>query len=402
MALSKLQEMVPVTVEITKRIRRLQQGLQARNAGAALIMEKVDLFYFSGTMQHAYLFVPADGTPLLMVKRDEARARRESPLDRIVRVGGLKDLPGLIHDALGRIPQPLGLELDVLPVNQYEFLQSLFPGIPFFDAWPVIRQVRKIKSPHELSSMARAGQVAAQVYRSIPGLLIPGRTEMDVAAGMTSLAMSLGHQNMIRARGFNNEMHTWHVVSGRCGAEIGGLDAPFAGCGLSPAFPAGSSLKPIVEGEAVLVDFGICLDGYQVDQTRMFAIGSPPAQIREAYQALQEIETDLLERVKPGVVCEEFYHFGLDLAARLGYQENFLGVDGYRIKFIGHGIGLEIGELPFLAPGHRYALEPGMTFALELKMVFPEHGAVGFENTILVTETGWEKLTAADERFICV
>ena len=85
-------------------------------------------------------------------------------------------------------------------------------------------------------------------------------------------------------------------------------------------------------------------------------------------------------------------------AERLGYGDSFLGPAGQQVKYVGHGIGLEIDEFPFLASGHGYPLEEGMTTALELKIVL-EQGAVGLENTIVVTPTGAEKLTTADETF---
>jgi Xaa-Pro dipeptidase len=77
-----------------------------------------------------------------------------------------------------------------------------------------------------------------------------------------------------------------------------------------------------------------------------------------------------------------------------------MGPPGYKTRFIGHGIGLEIGDFPFIAQGHPYPLEQGMTFALEPKMVFPGKGSVGIENTFAVTQDGVEKLTSADERLI--
>ena len=77
-----------------------------------------------------------------------------------------------------------------------------------------------------------------------------------------------------------------------------------------------------------------------------------------------------------------------------------MGPPGHKTRFIGHGIGLEIGELPFVAEGHDYPLEQGMTFAVEPKMVFPGKGAVGIENTFAVTKDGVEKLTPADEQLI--
>jgi len=90
-------------------------------------------------------------------------------------------------------------------------------------------------------------------------------------------------------------------------------------------------------------------------------------------------------------------HAGLAAAAATPYAANFMGPPGYNTKFIGHGIGIEVDEFPFVAKGAPSVLAPGMVFALEPKFVFPGEGAVGLENTYLVTADGFETLTPLDE-----
>jgi Xaa-Pro aminopeptidase len=85
----------------------------------------------------------------------------------------------------------------------------------------------------------------------------------------------------------------------------------------------------------------------------------------------------------------------LRLAEKLGYKSSYLGPPGLQTRFIAHGIGLELNELPFIARGQSYPLEKGMTFAVEPKIVFPGDGSVGIENTVGVTENGYEILTPA-------
>ena len=211
--------------------------------------------------------------------------------------------------------------------------------------------------------------------------------------------MRQGHQNILRSRGFNSEIYTWHVVSGRLGTLPSNIDAPFSGLGLSPAFPLGASLKPIQEKEPVLIDFGTCYTGYQVDQTRMYSIGKPGHEYLEAYGALMEIEAHLLQHLRPGVPAENLFPLALAKGRELGYEDVFLGPLERKIRYVGHGVGLESPENPFLAPGHTYPLREGMTLALELKIVL-EKGAVGFENTVVIHKDRVEKLTLADERFL--
>jgi len=92
----------------------------------------------------------------------------------------------------------------------------------------------------------------------------------------------------------------------------------------------------------------------------------------------------------------------LRMAEKLSYKDSYLGPPGLQTRFIAHGIGLELNELPFIAQGQSYPLEEGMTFAVEPKMVFPGEGSVGIENTVVVTENGYEILTSAAQKILQV
>jgi Xaa-Pro dipeptidase len=145
--------------------------------------------------------------------------------------------------------------------------------------------------------------------------------------------------------------------------------------------------------EPILVDFGICFHGYQADETRMFSIGKMNRKFIDAYKACREIHDAVLSETRPGSDCESIFTNTLKLAEKLGYKESYLGPPGLQTRFIAHGIGLELNESPFLAQGHSYPLEEGMTFAVEPKIVFPGQGSVGVENTVLVAAKGYEILT---------
>jgi Xaa-Pro aminopeptidase len=395
------QSLLTPRTEIIRRISGFQQKLGELDLGGALIYQQVDLFYFSGTMANGFLFIPAAGEPLFLVKKYLPRALAESPLTRIESLGSTGRLAEALRDYGFRSPERIGLEMDVMPVATFRFLDKQLGWKEAVDVGPAVRQVRAMKSDFERALMKKAGDIGRRVYQAIPELLKPGLSEIALAGKLNECALALGNLNLLRARGFNNNAFNWHVVSGSNGAYLGGNDAPFAGLGLGPAFPIGASLKPIEPGEPVLVDFGTCWNGYQADQTRMFSVGGPDPEVLRAYDALQEIEVILLNAIRPGVVAEDLYQLARRQAERLGYQDSFLGPAGQQVSYVGHGVGLEIDEFPFLASGHRYPLEEGMTAALELKIVL-EQGAVGLENTIIVTPAGAEKLTPADENFVMI
>jgi len=384
--------------EIEKRLAAFQARLAEEALEAALLHQLVDLYYFSGTAQQGFLYVPARGEAILLIKKEYERAREESPLARVEPLPSLAGLGVRLRELDCRVPVRLGLELDVLPTGLFRFLQKILKFEEGRDLWPLIRSLRETKSEYELGLLRLAGEIGAEVYREVADFIRPGLSEIEVAGWMNYLAMRRGHQNLLRSRGFNSEIYNWHVVSGALGTLPSSIDAPFNGLGLSPAFPLGAGLKPILAGEPVLIDFGTCYTGYQVDQTRMYSIGKPGAEFLEAYAALEEIEADIIRHLHPGVPAESLYPLALARGRELGFEKVFLGPPERKIRYVGHGVGLESPETPFLAPGHTYPLRAGMTLALELKIVLPG-GAVGFENTVAITEKGVVKLTTADEGF---
>jgi Xaa-Pro dipeptidase len=408
--------------ELEDRLTRLRKGMAKEGMEAFLVVQKMDGYYLSGTTQDGLLFVPLEGKLLLIVRREVERARVESPLEDVLGYKSVRELPSLIRNHWGRLPQTLGLELDVLPVRDYLRYQDLFPDARFMDASPLIRDIRKIKSPFEIELMRVAGEIGKKVYQEARDILKDGVRRMENGEGMTEIefgglleaaAKRYGHEGLLRVRSLNYEAYTWHVLSGPSGGIVSQSDSPMGGLGLSPAFPVGASLRVMRAHEPILVDFGICYHGYQVDQTRVFSIGEMDKRFVDAYNACREIHDAVLEETRPGADCEAIYQKSLRLAEQLGYSPStgrrgepvepsehggtYLGPPGLQTRFIAHGVGLELNELPFLAQGQPYPLEEGMTFAVEPKIVFPGEGSVGLENTVLVTRDGYEILTPLEQ-----
>ena len=388
--------------ELEKRLDGLRVGMKERGMDAFLVVQKMDYYYFSGTTQDGMLFVPLEGKPLLMVKREFERAGVESRLNEIVDIRSIRELPLKIREHTGCFPKTLGLELDILPVNDYFRYREIFPGVEFEDGWPLIRDIRKIKSPFEIELMRIAGDIGRRTYEEGRKILKEGMTEIEFAGKLDAVAKMHGSEGLLRVRSLNYEAYTWHVLSGISGGIVSQSDSPMGGIGLSPAFPVGASQKAMKAHEAILVDFGTCYHGYQADETRMFSIGEMPGKFMDAYKACREIHDTVLEETRPGSDCESLFKKTVALAKKLGYEDNYLGPPGLQTRFVAHGIGLELNEFPFLARGHSYPLEEGMTFALEPKMVFPGEGSVGIENTVAVTNGGCEILTPLGQEIFVV
>ena len=388
--------------EIEKRLTRIRAGMEKQEIESLLVIQKMNFYYVSGTTQDGLLFVPLEGKPLLMIKRELERGRIESPIKNIVALKSIREMASSIQTHFGKLPNTLGLELDVLPVKDYFQFQELFPSTRFIDASPVLREARKIKSPFEIDLMREAGEIGRKVYQEAKRILKEGMTEIEFGGFLEAVAKKYGHEGLLRVRSLNYEAYTWHVLSGLTGGIVSQSDSPMGGLGLSPAFPVGASRKSMKAHEPILVDFGTCFHGYQADETRMFSIGKMEQKFIDAYNACKEIHDAVLKETRPGADCEALFLKTLRLAENLGYKESYLGPSGLQTRFIGHGIGLELNELPFIAWGQSYPLEEGMTFALEPKIVFPGRGSVGLENTVLVTHDGPEILTPVEQEIFQV
>jgi Xaa-Pro dipeptidase len=388
--------------EIENRIKRLQDKLQDNKLDGLLIIQRVDLYYFSGTAQNGLLYVPAEGAPLLFIKKFMPRAQKESSIKEIVEIKSMREIPNLIMDFHGRLPGSLGLEFDVLPVNDFNFYQTVFKAKRYLDGSPFILDTRMIKSPWEINQMEKTAEVSGKTFEYMRSIIRPGLTEMEFAGISETFARKLGHGAYLNARNYQARAYPWHILSGKNGAMVGLLDAPASGAGTSAAFPCGAGGKLLSAHEPIMIDLGTVLNGYHTDETRMFSIGAMPDKAMKACRASIDIHDRVLDKVKPGVTVSELFNVSMAEATALGYADQYLGPEGYKVTFIGHGIGLELTEHPVIARDRDYMLEPGMVFSLEPKMVFENEFSAGIESVFLVTETGHRLLSKVPvDIFIC-
>jgi Xaa-Pro aminopeptidase len=382
--------------ELDARVRGLQGSLRARAVDGALILQNADLFYYAGTVQQSHLYVPADGQPTLFVGRVLERAQAESALAEVVPLPSPNRLGEALRSRYGALPQRLGLELDVLPVNRLYRLQRELPGmLPVDVSSDVVRQ-RAVKSEWEIGLLRTSAAIADGVCERLPDLLREGLTEAEFAGRVEAEARALGHEGLIRMRGFNQEMFYGQLLVGPSGGVASFLDAPLGGPGLSAAVAQGVSMRRIGRGEPVVFDFVPVRNGYITDFTRTFSLGPLPDELRRAYDAALQIQAAVLEAARPGTACRVLFDAALAAAEAAGLAEHFMGHGSTRARFIGHGVGLELDELPVIA-ARDTELEPGMVFALEPKFVFPGVGAVGIENTWCVRPGGPERLTLSSD-----
>ncbi len=378
--------------ELQRRITCLQDKMKVQSCDAVLIMQNVDLYYFSGTLQNAHLYVPTIGNPVLFCRKSLSRAANECPW-HIIPINNYQHLPEKLGELGYQSPERLGMEYDVIPVSAFLAAQKAFPNAELQDASSWIGNLRSIKSPYEIEIMRKAGKTMADAFTPVPGLIRQGLSELSIAAEVEKLLRDHGHQGCVRMRGFNQEFFYGHLLSGPNGCMAGFNDGVTAGRGMGAFFPQGPGDRIIQINEPVYLDYVGVFDGYNIDQTRLYVIGVLPPKLKYAFQVALEIQETLLAQIKPGVIARDMYDLALHIADRAGLSENFMGYGSERVKFIGHGVGLELDERPVIAQGFDVELKPGMVFALEPKFVIPGLGIAGIENTWLLKKSGMEKLS---------
>lgn len=386
--------------EIEKRINRFQAELAAANLDGAFILQNADLFYFSGTIQTAVLFVPANGDPILMVQKNHERAQLESSLSHVIPVKNKNRIPQVLNDLKFDQLATVGLEMDVLPANLYLWFQRTVPQCRWTDVSGIIRKLRMLKSQYEIEQIEKATAILHTGLTHIKSVIREGITELEIDGHLAMIARREGHMGTLRMRGWNQEMTYAHVLSGESGSAVSLLNSPQGGTGNTPAMAQGAGFRKIKKNEPIGIDYGVAINGYVGDQFRTYVIGDLSDPLKKAHACARDILSLLTEKAHVGVRCAQLYAAAAAKATQEGLGDFFMGYGEGQVNFIGHGIGLEIDEYPVISPRFDAVLEKGMVLALEPKFVFPAQGVVGLEDDYQVTSNGLKRLTRTDQTLI--
>lgn len=378
--------------ELTDRIKMLQNALNAGGLDAALIMQSADLFYYTGTFQNGLLYVPCKGAPAYYVKRNFEMAGVASALENVIPLTSLKNLKSQLSAGGYQEPLTLGMELDVVPVATYKLYEKIFNKSTIVDCSPLIRKQRVVKSDYEIEIIRRAAEKTVSAFGEIPKFIKAGMKEYEGAAMLEMALRNRGHQGLVRVRGFNQDYHYGCFLTGKSGAVGSFFDGPLGGPGMNPAYPFGTGTGIICQGDPVMVDYVGAFEGYCIDMSRVFCLGKVSKSLQRAHEVALEIQQMLSEEATPGKNVGDLYLLAMEMVDRAGLTKHFMGC-GNQVTFVAHGVGIELNELPVIARGAEFTLAEGMVMAVEPKFIFPGEGAVGIENTFLVTPGGLEKLT---------
>lgn len=372
----------------------LQQRMKETGAEACVVTRDVNLYYLTGQVFNGYFYLPVEGNPLFLVKRPS-----NSVGEFVIHICKPEDIPGILSDYGLKLPDYLLLETDELSYNEYVRLQKIFTPREIADAGKVLRNMRQIKTFWEIEQLRISAWKHAEVYSEIPQCYRSGMTDIELQYEIEYRMRQHGSIGLFRAYGPNMDIFMGSLLAGENAEEPSPFDFALGGKGAHPFYPLGASGITLCEGMSVMVDMAGNYTAYMTDMTRVFSVGRLNEKAYHAHRVSQDIHAAVIEMARPGTACAEIYETTLDIVRSEHLDDCFMG-NRQQAKFVGHGIGIEINELPVLTPRSQDYLLPGMTIALEPKFVISGTGAVGFENTFLVTENGLEKLTILEEDII--
>ena len=383
---------VPLS-ELNARLERFRAAMdeKAPDWEMALVISKINHYYFTGTMQDGLLFIPRDAEAVYFVRRSYERAVDESMFPAVRQMETYRDAAA----ALGKLPGTVHIEAEFVPLAMCERLKKYFGFNALKSMDPIISGIRSIKSRYELDLMIKAGDIHRRVLEErVPMLFRKGMTEGELTADIFRALVEEGHQGMARFSMFDTEILLGHIAFGESSLYPTYFNGPGGNYGLGPAMQLmGSSERRLAPGDLIFIDTGCGFEGYQSDKTMTYVFdGRLPAHAEEIHKKCLHIQDRIASMLKPGVIPSNIYNTimrDVDEA----YLPNFMGYKSRRVKFLGHGIGLQVDELPVLAKGFDEPLQEGMVIAVEPKAGVEGVGMVGIENTFLVTPEGGKCIT---------
>lgn len=298
-----------------------------------------------------------------------------------------EQIPGILADLGAAIPQKIGLEAFELSHMNWARLSALWPESDILSSSSVLAGARAVKTPFEISLMKKTGSRHASVIEQFASVYEEGMTDQQWMIEMIHLMLQAGSLGIFRVAGESMEAFMGTVLAGDNGAAVSPYDFALGGAGVDPSYPVGHCGVKLEKGMAVMVDIAANFYGYLTDCSRIYSIGRLPQKALDAHQLSLDIHDAIAQRGVPGTACEELYNLALEMAQKGGMSDFFMGAE-QKSRFVGHGTGLVINEQPVLGARSKAILEEGMCIALEPKFVIPDVGAVGPEDTYLVTPGG--------------
>ncbi|MHA1733460.1 MAG: M24 family metallopeptidase [Promethearchaeota archaeon] len=354
---------------------------------ALCLLNLQNIYWISGTAQFGVLVVFPEDDPVLLVRRNFERALEETVLEDVRETRKTTDVVGVLTEKLSGVDgKKVGIELGFIPATLFQKYQSMLAGAELADVGGVMRRLRMVKDEHEIARHELGGAVAQKTQEALQEALVLGVREVDLAAEMVYACKknSGEHFSIYYARWFANN---WFIVASGKNLWTPSSFPIMAGGGFDPAIPYGSTERVLRDGDMVVADYAFPILGYHADHARTYVLGELPAKFRERYEVLMNAYECGLDYLRPGETAESVFLAMKGELAKHKLDKYFCG-DGKYYQAVGHGIGLELDEPPFLMRGDETRFEEGMVISVEPKIIIPGWGAVNFEDNFVVSGKG--------------
>lgn len=370
------------------RLEKVRGIMNDKKIDALLISDNANKYYLTGRVFSGYIYLPLKGEPIYFVKRPVTMKG-----DGVVSIRK----PEQIAESIGMLPPAtIGLELATASYSKVERLRRIFPQSELADASSVMSAARAVKTAEELEKIRISGIKQDDVYRKIPTLYTEGMTDVELQVEIERESRLEGCLGQFRINGDDMELYMGNILVGDNADVPTPYDFAMGGEGMDPSLPVGCNGTVIKPGNSVMVDVNGNYTGYMTDMTRTYYVEEIGDLARKAHECSIAICHRLAELGRPGTEAKALYEEAEKMAREAGLHEYFMG-HRQKAGFVGHGVGIEINELPVIAPRSRDLLQENNVIALEPKFVIPKTGAVGIENTYVVTPDGLKPLTNTPE-----
>lgn len=348
-----------------ERLQRLQQELRERRVEAMLVTHLPNIRYLIGfTGTAGLLLVSVSECVFITDGRYDAQAHEEVKGAKVRIAPRRKSYFDVAVKLLKQSgAKAIGIESERLSVAQFDRLKEMLNGVRIRRLDGIVEEMRSVKDEAELKLMGEAIKVADAAYDFAISLIRPGITEREVA---------LKIEQFIKSSGADGIAFDIIVASGYRSAMAHGV----------------ASNKAIERGDVVVLDFGAVCGGYHSDLTRTVAVGKADGRLRSIYSAVYEAQLSAIEGIQPGKTMKQIEALARKTLRRHGYERHFK-------HGIGHGVGLEIHELPSPKQSDGGLLQDGCVVTVEPGVYIEGVGGVRIEDMVLVKHGDCKVLTSA-------
>ncbi len=372
-------------------LSRVQTLMSEHGFDAALIADTANLFYLGRSVFRGYIYVTPDREPLYLVIK---------PLglqgDKWHYIRKPEMIPEVLEKLGISMPEKLGLELDDITYMQALRLKKVFPQAEIKDVSGLMRVARMVKSDYELDLMREDGRKHVAAYSRIPSLYKPGMSDIELQIEIERVLRREGCLGYLRTSGNLMEINMGSVLNGDNADVPTPYDFAVGGGGVDMSLPVGADGRVMKAGTTVMIDMNGNFNGYQTDMTRTWAVEGVPDEALEIHNISIELCRMIEKEALPGTEVSQLYEKAIEMVRAKGVEHMFMGHRQHAM-FIGHGVGIQLNEMPVLTRRDHTLLQENMVIAVEPKFVIPKVGAVGIENTYIVTDSGLENITPAPE-----